>query len=80
MRYQCSKFKAALATRLTFHFRPMSSFLVARIAQNHAVLIERVEITFLSSVSAHLLCIDFRVGGCPSSGRASLRRGKYEVL
>jgi hypothetical protein len=31
----------------------MSSFLVARIAQNHTVLIEGVQVAFLPSISGH---------------------------
>src|SRR5579871_1759737 len=36
-----------------FHFRPMSRFLVARITQHHAVRVESVEVTLVSSISGH---------------------------
>jgi hypothetical protein len=36
-----------------FHFGPMSSFLVARIAQHHTLSIEGVPVPFLSFVPGH---------------------------
>lgn len=36
-----------------FHFGSMSSFLVARITQDHAVVIESMQVTFLSTVPGH---------------------------
>jgi hypothetical protein len=36
-----------------FHFGPMSSFFVARIAQKHPVVIKAVQVTLPSSVSGH---------------------------
>jgi hypothetical protein len=39
----------------TFHFGPVGGFLVARVAQNHAVVVEGVEVTFASFVFGHFL-------------------------
>jgi hypothetical protein len=36
-----------------FHFGPMRSFFVPRITQNHAVIIEGVQVAFLSFVPGH---------------------------
>jgi hypothetical protein len=38
-----------------FHLRPMSGFLIARVTQHHAIVIESVQITFPPFILAHLL-------------------------
>src|SRR5437762_3281257 len=37
----------------SLHFGPVSRFLVARVAKNHTVLIEGVQVSFLSLVPGH---------------------------
>jgi hypothetical protein len=37
----------------SFHFGPMSGFLITRITEYHAVLVEGVQVTFPSAVARH---------------------------
>jgi len=52
-----------------FHFGPMGSFSVARITQDHAVVVEGVEIAFSSSVPGHRSRPGSMRANSPSSGR-----------
>jgi hypothetical protein len=48
---------SAILRRDTFHLCPMSGFLVARITQHHAVIIESVQVTLNSFVQAHCVTV-----------------------
>jgi len=45
-----ARYRGAIVRGDPFHFSPMRRFPVARVAQHHAIVVEGVQVAFLSSV------------------------------
>ena len=64
--YRCSIIRGD-----AFHFGAMSGFFIARVAQDHAVVIEGMQVAFLSRVSGHRRGLHgFHVAGGPFRSQA----------
>jgi hypothetical protein len=64
-----ARHRIAIIGSNAFHLSPMGSLLVARVAQDHSLVVESVQVAFLSSVSGHTYSSSLATTGSSTTTR-----------